>query len=144
MIRMNPVCDFCLPGHTFTWLIKQLYNNPEILISVQLDRKWFAWVWTSLVHWVHMYTRKRPCLPWLHCEYIRWWRQYFTTRLSLQKGGPFPERFSHRNPISMKIQSVHQVVMGWSLWNFAHGTTAVLSWHVQNYVEIWYSTMELH
>ena len=32
----------------------------------------------------------------------------------------------------------------WSLWYFAHVMTAVLSWHVQNLVAIWYPTMELH
>ena len=37
-----------------------------------------------------------------------------------------------------------QVVGKWSLWSFAHITTALLSWNVQNYVAIWYPKMELH
>ena len=32
----------------------------------------------------------------------------------------------------------------WSLWNFAHGTTTVLSWHVQSFVAILYPSMALH
>ena len=35
-----------------------------------------------------------------------------------------------------------KVVMKWSLWNFAHGMTAVMSWHVQNFVAMWYPTVE--
>ena len=31
----------------------------------------------------------------------------------------------------------------WSLQNFEHGTTAVLSWHVQNFVAIWWPATEL-
>ena len=34
--------------------------------------------------------------------------------------------------------------MRWSVWNIAHVTTVVLSWHVQNLVVIWYPTMVLH
>ena len=31
----------------------------------------------------------------------------------------------------------------WSLQNIAHGTTAVLSWHVQHFVAIWITAAEL-
>ena len=37
-----------------------------------------------------------------------------------------------------------QVVVRWSLWNSVHDMTALLSWHVQNFVATWYPTMELH
>ena len=36
-----------------------------------------------------------------------------------------------------------QVSLQWSLWNYAHGTTAVLSWYVQNFVALWYHTIEM-
>ena len=36
-----------------------------------------------------------------------------------------------------------KILMGWSLQNFAHAMTAVLSWHVQKFVVIWWSEMEL-
>ena len=31
-----------------------------------------------------------------------------------------------------------QVVVKWSLWNFAPGMTAVLLWHLQTFIAIWY------
>ena len=34
--------------------------------------------------------------------------------------------------------------MKWLLWNSAHGMTAMLLWHVQTFVVIWYYTMELN
>ena len=34
-----------------------------------------------------------------------------------------------------------QVVIKWPLRNFAYGTTAVLSWHVQNFMAIECTTM---
>ena len=37
-----------------------------------------------------------------------------------------------------------QVVVKQSLWNFGCGTTTMLSWHVQNFVVIWYIKMKLH
>ena len=58
--------------------------------------------------------------------------------------GLFHEQFLHRKiHIRWKFHSAPiQVVVKWSLWNFAHGMTAVLSWHVHNFVEIWYPAME--
>ena len=35
------------------------------------------------------------------------------------------------------------ILMKWSLQNFAHGTTAMLSWHVQKFVAIWWPATEL-
>ena len=58
--------------------------------------------------------------------------------------GPFQERFFHIIiQIGWKFHSaVIQVVMKQSVWNFAHGMTAVLSWYVHNFVAT-YPTMEL-
>ena len=36
-----------------------------------------------------------------------------------------------------------QILMDWLLQNFAHGMTAVLSCHVQNFAVIYYLEMEL-
>ena len=35
------------------------------------------------------------------------------------------------------------ILIYWSLRNFVHGTTAVLSWHVPKFVAIWWSATEL-
>ena len=56
--------------------------------------------------------------------------------------GPFHERFFHRDWNSMEISfRSHLSVVKWSLRNVAHGTTAVLSWHVQNF---WNVTIHHH
>ena len=34
--------------------------------------------------------------------------------------------------------------MKWLLWNFAHGMTALLSWHVQTFVAIWWNGITLN
>ena len=57
--------------------------------------------------------------------------------------GAFHEQFFHRNSSSMEISLYSHPLYKWLQWNFAHGTTAVLSWHVYNFVEVWYTTMEL-
>ena len=39
--------------------------------------------------------------------------------------------------ILIQIQALIRILMKWSLQNFAHATTAQLSWHVQKFVAIW-------
>ena len=51
--------------------------------------------------------------------------------------GPFHERFSIVIQIQWQFHSaLIQVLVKWSLCNFAHGMTAVLFWDVQNFVVI--------
>ena len=64
------------------------------------------------------------------------------------KWGPgthFANDFSIAIQIRWKFHSalIQVVVMG-SLQNFAHGMTALLSWHVHNIIAKWYPSMELH
>ena len=42
-----------------------------------------------------------------------------------------------------KFISLIQILIKWLLQNFAHAMTAVLSWHVQNFVAIWQPGMKL-
>ena len=63
----------------------------------------------------------------------------------LKPGTHFTNNFS----IIIKIwwifhSALIQILIKWSLWNFAHGMTAVLSWHVQNFVAIQYPTLKVH
>ena len=59
-------------------------------------------------------------------------------------GHHFMNNFSIVILIQWKFNSaLIQVVTKWSLWNFANGMTAVLSWHVQNFVAIRHPTMTL-
>ena len=60
-------------------------------------------------------------------------------------GAHFTNDFSIVIHIWRKFHSaLIQVIVKWSLRNLAHGTTAVLSWHVKNFVAIWHLTIELH
>ena len=59
---------------------------------------------------------------------------------------PFHWQFSHHNSNVMEILFIFaliQILMKWSLHNFVYDTTAVLSWHVQNFVAIGSPTIEL-
>ena len=67
------------------------------------------------------------------------------TRLCGRQGAHFINDFFIVIQIWLKFHStLLQVVVNWSLWNFAYGMTALLSWLVQNFVAIWCHMMELH
>ena len=52
--------------------------------------------------------------------------------------------FFHRNSKSMEISfQSHLDSNKWSLQNFVHGPTAVLSWRMQKFVAIWWPATEL-
>ena len=56
----------------------------------------------------------------------------------------FTNGFSIAIQIRWKFRcTLISILIQWSLRNFAHGTTAVLSWHVQNIVAIWWQATEL-
>ena len=61
------------------------------------------------------------------------------------KSGPrFTNGFSIAIQIRWKFRfTLISILIQWSLQNFVHGTTAVLSWHVQKFVAIWWSATEL-
>ena len=63
----------------------------------------------------------------------------------IHPGAHFTNNFSIVIQIRLKIHYAPiEFVDKWSLLKFAHGTTAVLSWHVQNFLAIWYPTKELN
>ena len=59
-------------------------------------------------------------------------------------GAHFINDFSIIIQFFFLLSALIQVAMKWSLWNFAHGTTAELSCYMQNFVAIRYPMMELH
>ena len=60
-------------------------------------------------------------------------------------GAHFTNDYSFVIQIRWKFHStLIQVIGKWSLWKFAHVTTALLSYHVQNVVAIWYPTMDFY
>ena len=57
-------------------------------------------------------------------------------------------RFTNGFSIAIQIRwkfrfTLTSIMIQWSLQNFVHGTTAVLSWHVQKFVAIRWPTTEL-
>ena len=59
-------------------------------------------------------------------------------------GGRFTNGFSIAIQIRLKFCiTLMSILIRWSLQNSVHGTTAVLSWHVQNFVAIWWPATEL-
>ena len=68
----------------------------------------------------------------------------------LVKEAPDPKPTHFTNGFSIAIQirwkfrfTLSSIIIRWSLQNFVHGTTAVLSWHVQKFVAIWLPATEL-
>ena len=69
-----------------------------------------------------------------------WW----STGGSDTSGARFTNGFSIAIHIRWKFRfTLTSILIQWSLQNFVHGTTAVLSWHVQTFVAIWSSATEL-
>ena len=61
-----------------------------------------------------------------------------------QPGPRFTNGFSIAIQIRWKFRfTLISILIQWSLQNFVHGTTAVLSWHVQKFVAIWWPATEL-
>ena len=59
-------------------------------------------------------------------------------------GPRFTNGFSIAIQIRWKFRfTLISILIQWSLQNFVHGTTAVLSWHVQKFVAIWWPATEL-
>ena len=58
----------------------------------------------------------------------------------------FNFRAHFANDFSVAIQihfAFFLTSLKWLLQNFVHATTAVLSWHVQTFVEMWWTVIEL-
>ena len=61
---------------------------------------------------------------------------------------PAATHLTHHIPLLIEIPQNRQfaslhIISMWSLQNFAHVTTAMLSWHVQNFVVIWSTIIKL-
>ena len=77
-----------------------------------------------------MRTRLMLHISLAHCEY--------ESGTHSKTWGSFHEQFSIVLHILCKFHSaLIQIVVEWPLWNFVHGMTTMLSWHVQNFVAIW-------
>ena len=76
-------------------------------------------------------------MSWNYCQISQ------RPRSSFYSGAHFTNDFIIQ--IRWKFHSaLIQVLVKWLLWNFARDITAVLSWHVQNFVVVLHNTMKLH
>ena len=84
-----------------------------------------------------------------HHGKCRWWNCNIPEELGQYHGcwcsghlflTVFPLQFKFRWKFHFTLISI---LIQWLLQNFVHGTTAVLSWHVQKFVAIWWPATEL-
>ena len=74
----------------------------------------------------------------------QWWLSLLTQKCTIRPGPRFTNGFSIAIQIRWKVRfTLISILIQWSLQNFVHGTTAVLSWHVQKFVAIWWPATEL-
>ena len=79
--------------------------------------------------------------PTVNCS---WWSCPLCCEASTRPGPRFTNGFSIAIQTRWKFRStLTSILIQWSLQNFVHGTTAVLSWHVQIFVAIWWPATEL-
>ena len=131
-------CSYSFITHTLDFMLQDWAHNST----------WESYV--LRVMWSKIMLKLHKIWPWGqgHCGQsskdsfmsVSWDTYYYT----------FPEAY-FMNDLSIFIQiqwkfhsAVIQVLVKWSLWIFAHATTIVLPWHVQQFVATWHLTMELH
>ena len=80
------------------------------------------------------------------CDIALMWMPLSLTngKQTFGSGSRFTNGFSIAIQIRWKFRfTLTSILIQWSLQNFAHGTTAVLSWHVQKFVAIWWPATAL-
>ena len=111
------------------------------------------WPWrngsrSKLITWYTPFHASGPlCHTWY--ESIQNWSQYRVDRRG-QTDEQSVKQVSQTNVFSNAFQfrwkfrfTLISSLMEWSLQNFVHGMTAVLSWHVQKFIAIWWAATEL-
>ena len=115
-----------LAGNTCLWWASSEGNKARKHAVVTL---WVLWCHSD----VH-----ETCLYWL---WNRLNKVVWLGSISMVCNG---QRFFHRNSNLTEISTpLTLILIQWSLQNFVHDTTAVLSWHVQIFVAIWWPDTEL-
>ena len=121
-----------------------VYGIPMLEITRSRNRLIFRIGIPILVRW-HLYIETAPWAP--DCNQLVWRAVWMNVSNATPKASDIYKTPVHFiNGISIVIQirwkfrfSLASILTKWSLHAFVHATTAVLSWHVQNLVEIWSS-----
>ena len=97
--------------------------------SLQTNLQWF---WIYSLPYILVYLQSSHQLT------------YCVACCQMLTGPRFTNGFSIAIQIRWKFRfTLTSTLIPWSLQNFVHGTTAVLSWHVQKIVAIWWPATEL-
>ena len=103
-------------------------------LGKQSKRRWFEKSSRSL--WRHCNVFSPMAI---HCQ-----SDHHEQSLQCRPGPRFTNGFSIAIQIRWKFRfTLISILIQWSLQNFVHGTTAMLSWHVQKFVAIWWPATEL-
>ena len=122
-----------IPWLVMAWLCNEPGHGTDI-VSLNYSSFGMRKVESSVALWFISHTSKRVIM-------VVW-----VLFVSIPRAHFMKDFFYHKskNMIRWKFNSVLiQVVFKWLLWNFVHGTTAVLSLHVLNFGVIWFQTKEL-
>ena len=114
----------------------------ETIGQVVLLYKGFKLRTKKSVRWTHLFSRSGQTKS-IHRTVST---HFASMNVSMRccSGPRFTNGFSIAIQIRWKFRfTLISILIKWSLQNFVHGTTAVLSWHVQKFVAIWWPAMEL-
>ena len=94
-----------------------------------------------MLYWIHF--RKYKNISY-HFSKFRWLRKLIFFLMEDEDRGRFTNGFSIAIQIRWQFRfTLTSILIQWSLQNCVHGTTAVLSWHVQKFVAILWPATEL-
>ena len=116
------------------WMIVNWTLRKNLVLKIRSFHSWKC-VWKCrLPKW-------RPFCPGemssVYYDFVTLFRVYYP-------GPRFNNGFSIAIQTRLKFRfTLTSILIQWLLHNFVHGTTAVLSWHVQNFVAIWWPATEL-
>ena len=114
-------------------------TNVYLLWCIKLWNAFYVYICVHVSLYIYAAVMKEFCVYWHYVNI------FVTNILQCSYGSQLTSDFSIVIQIRWKFHSaLIQVVVKWSIWSFAHGTTAALSWHVQDFVTIWYPTINLY
>ena len=143
-------------------IVTSNHHQPDWLLNSPTTKKISTFHITGPLWWVSPHPVysfhqgpvmwKAFCMPWDYHEILitQWPLQSCCETakfVDIWKPGAGP-RFTNVFSIAIQIRwklrfALISIPIQWSLQNFVHGMTAVLSWHVQQFVVIWWPVTEL-
>ena len=118
------------------------------LLNQQLSCWWFEWRWHSCDIIVMIWSWKYSVSIMIIWRFFFLQNKHNGLPMACQWWGDTGPRFTDGSFLAIQIRWKFRFILTsaliqWWLQNFVHGTTAVLSWHVQKFVAIWWPVAEL-